>query len=63
MTLVFEGVSEVFLNYFNEQNAIDGLLVDETDEGKKLLIEPIYGLQGDAMFESVRVQSAEAYDP
>lgn len=63
VTFVFEGVRDVLLSYFNHQNVIGGLGVYETEEGKKLDISPIHGLQGGAIFDAVRVLSAETFDP
>ena len=62
VTFVFEGVSDVSLGNFNHQNVINALLVEETEEGKKLFIEQIYGLGGEAIFGTVRVLSAETFE-
>jgi hypothetical protein len=55
----FAGVDDVQLGFFNHQNVINGLVVDETAEGRKLLIEPIYGLQGEFNFTSAQILKTE----
>lgn len=58
LIITFEGVSDPILDYFGVQNVINGLWVDESEGDKKLLIDPLYGLQGEFKFTVARVVEA-----
>jgi hypothetical protein len=56
VSFAFDGITNLHLDDFNEQNVISELHLRQTNEVYELLLEPCYGLQGTIAARRVRVE-------
>ena len=57
VTFVLQGVSDLRLEGFSEQNVIGGLVVSRTPEGRyQLILQECHGLSGELVADEIRLE-------
>lgn len=57
----FEGIDELELSDFNQQNVIGGLSLEENGGGVKVVIDPIFGMGAEWSCERVVIQAVTGF--